>query len=376
MSNNFFTTHGINNMKIHHKHLATAACLVAFASTQTCYGMEKRDLKLNIVSNSWNEKEFEVMQKKMNGLDLWSPASPFFSNYRRMKNNVEGEDLATLQKRFLERTRYFEEEANLSLKQAEDKYCRQVPTTGWDTLLDTEFTNADGSYKDQIRWEQRILNPDMCDEKLALLELYEASKDHLRTIGAGQVDENDPVRIRYVEALKKLPHLNATNTDTPNTCIYWWGHKDELSDFFTYLSSEKLKRAVAYDKELIDLFMRGKFVSASIFYTYSVYESLKTMDKQTRDDFVESKFRDNHFWSFQMANAILGTQYPFMDVNQHQIDIFSGSLDVKNEIHRKQLAELTEKFETIEKLLAHKGCTVQELHGRMEIHPSWLYTAN
>jgi len=350
-------------MKIHHKHLATAACLIAGLHLTMCHGMEVAQ----------DDKDMTLMQQRMHELDLGAK-SPFFANYNRMKMNVEGKDFETLQQNFLNRVYMLEGNTALSLKDAEKKYCEPEtanPVTTLDKMLDVMLDVWILNYdkvprKYQIGWERRILNEDMKKEKIALLELYEATHDHIRTAIQEQrlLTTDDPIHTRFSKAVEQLPHIKIgdPDTDEPNTLCHWYKHRNELHDFITYFSSEQLKQEIADNKELMGLFM-GDYTLATIsrmFILYDAYQSFLKMKPEEHDlrSFMINTYGDRKDeWPFKMASALLAPADPFdLMATQSQLNT-----------NEEEVAALRKKINRIEDLLAQKGYTHTEFCARMKL---------
>jgi len=362
MSNNFFTTHGINNMKIHHKQLATAAYLVAGLHLTMCHGMRQQPKPLFITDSD----------------------RIFFANYRRMKTNVENNDLDALQQSFLEKAQGIEGKI-ITLGEAENKYCWH-PSISPVTSFDKVFNDDDRfvpikkfSYKSTLTWERRILNENMKKEKIALLELYEATRDHIRTaMQEGPLTADDPIHIRFLKAAEQLPHIkvgNLDNIDEPDTLCHWYKHREELlplfltgSDLVSYFGSDSLKQELANDKELINLFLMRPEYGPRMFILYDTYKQFQEIPQKERDEWEDAMCgyfsAPGEGWAPLMANSILGKPRSWDDVNQD--DAYGSHKELREEV-----IELKEKVLRIDKLLAQKGCTHQELKARMKLPPEW-----
>lgn len=235
--------------------------------------MEQEEQKAALLGIT--KENYHKIYKGKATFDQWKNQTNFeiyCSNYRRMKQNLEGEDLKALQKEFLEtcqnrfecsvETRMnFGDVPTLTLEDAEREYCyisACIPKTSFDNISFNNETKTARVYK------RRLLNEESGKEKIALLELFEASLDYVRylhekndrfEIGACTLpkDKKKQAGVRYIAAIEALPHVNPCGTTQKGTLAYWWAQLTthlnneknfedfEHKDFITYFASDALK---------------------------------------------------------------------------------------------------------------------------------------
>lgn len=340
-------------------------------------------------------KKWADLEKQKELVIAQEPA--FFSNYRRMKNNCEGDDLKNLQDAFLARARYRSGNSTMTLQEAEEEYCYKEnrrslyseavydPATTWDKEVAQEAQEKDIKSKRIDVFERRALDEEYRQEKINLLELYEAAHDYWRWIeevnhkrairnwntekqeweksekfvecqdkrGENKLNHSTEADERLKAVMQKLPQLAKNNITLDDITGYFDQSLEDRQNFFEKYSSREFKQAVQIDKELVAILFDKAYGHLTIDLYPKYLEAYETQ-RAGQIEISENTSEDRIAWAFAKMRR-----------QQEQDAEHQGT----NAVTEQRL----KSFDRVSVLLEEKNITFNECRYRMRVLPNGAY---